>query len=192
MGLATTHYFLNGGSAYAAPGEQAEGSEVSLDFTGSPADGGGVHHYDTARWLVMNESAGGMALSKFPGAPSSLRVGELLGMHSDRNNQWGLGVVRWASSGDAGELEIGVQMLAPSARPVSLRVDGTDAFEQAFLLPELPQLKQPATLVANCGTCQPGGVLEVETQAGGAAMRVRATRLLERTGSFERFQFSTL
>jgi hypothetical protein len=191
VGLATVHYFLNGEIAYSATRDQSEEAKISLDFTGSSVDIGGVHQYDTARWLVNNESAGGMALSKFPGAPSALHVGELLGMRSDRSSQWALGVVRWAGSGDSGDLEIGVQMLAPSARAVTVRAEGEGAFERALLLPELLPLKQSATLVTTCGTYQPGRVLEVETEAGDTSMRVLATRLLECTNSFERFQFTT-
>jgi hypothetical protein len=191
-GLATVHYFLNGESAYTDTRNQSEETEISLNFTGSPVGNTGPHQYESARWLVINESAGGMALSKFPGVPSSVSVGELLGVRSDRSNQWALGVVRRASIGDSGELEIGLQMLAPSAKPVSLRAGREGALELALLLPELPSLKQPATLVTSCGTYQPGHALEVETEAGGAPMRVLATRLLERTNSFVRFQFSAL
>jgi hypothetical protein len=192
VGLATAHYFLNGELAYNATTDQSEEAEFSLNFTGSPAYTGSAQQYDSARWLVINESAGGMALSKFPGVPSALHVGELLGVRSDRSNQWALGVVRGASIGDSGDLEIGLQMLAPSAKAVVVRVGNEGKFKRALLLPELLPLKQPATLVTDCDTYQPGRALEVESEAGGAPMRVLATRLLERTNSFVRFQFSTL
>jgi len=192
VGLATMYYFLNGESAYTLTKSESEESEIDLNFTGSIADTNSQHQYNTARWLVVNESAGGMALSKFPGVPSALRVGELLGLRSDRSDQWSLGVVRWASSGDSGDLEIGSQMLAPSAKAVAVRPDRQGAFERALLLPELPPLKQPPTLVTTCGVYQPARVLEVSMATEGAPTLVLATRLLERTNSFERFQFSAL
>jgi cyclic-di-GMP-binding protein len=192
VGLPTLHYFLIGESAYPASKDQSAESEISLNFTGTSVDTDVEHKYDTARWLVVNESAGGMALSKFPGAPSAVHVGELIGVRSDRSDQWALGVVRRASVGNSGELEIGLQLLSPSAKAVSVWADKQASFEHALLLPELLPLKQPATLVTKCGVYQPGRALELEKDPGGKRMRVLATRLLERTSSFERFQFSQL
>lgn len=192
VGLEAIHYFLNGETDFATIRQQREDAEVSLNFTESPIDKSVSHRFGSARWLVVNESAGGMALSKFPGVPSELTIGELLGMRSDRGNQWSLGVVRWANSGDSGDLEVGAQMLAPGAKAVALRPEGTEHFAKALLLPELLPLQQPVTLVTACGTYQPTRVLEVMMDADGRPVRVLLTRLLERTGSFERFQFSLL
>jgi len=191
-GLEAIHYFLNGETDFAASRQQAEDAEVSLNFTESPIDSSFSHRFNSARWLVVNESAGGMALSKFPGAMSDLRVGELLGMRSDRGSQWSLGVVRWANSGDSGDLEIGAQMLAPTAQAVAVQPENTKDYVKALLLPEMQTLQQPVTLVTACGIYQPTRILEITMKADSKPVRVRLTRLLERTGSFERIQFSTL
>lgn len=191
-GIEAIHYFLNGEADFAAIHQRSEDAEVSLNFTESSIDSSASHRFSSARWLVVNESAGGMALSKFPGAPSELSVGELLGMRSDRGNQWNLGVVRWANSGDSSDLEIGAQMLAPGAKAVAVRPENTGSYAKALLLPELLPLQQPATLVTNCGIYQPARILEIMSEADGKPVRVRLTRLLERTSCFERFQFSLL
>jgi hypothetical protein len=180
VGLEAVHYFLNGES------------EVSLNFTESPIDSSFSHRFNSARWLVVNESAGGMALSKFPGVLSRLSVGELLGMRGDSTNHWSLCAVRWANCEESGDLEIGAQMLAPTAKAIAVRPDKTGHYAKALLLPELLPLQQPATLVTNCGTYQPARVLEIMTEIDSKPVRVRLTRLLERTPSFERFQFSPL
>lgn len=168
-------------------GEDLGGEEAAagLDFTGKPVAA-------VERWLVSNESAGGMALAKFPGASSALGVGSLLALRSDRSPQWGLGIVRWANSGERDELEIGVQMLAPGARAVAVRLDKYQPFQPALLLPELKALKQPATLITAGGIYQPARMLEVQMAPNERPIRLLATRLLERTGSFECFQFSLL
>ena len=191
-GLDAIHYFLNGEVDFAATRQQAEEAEVSLNFTESPIDNSFSHRFNSARWLVTNESAGGMALSKFPGVPSHLSVGELLGMRSDRGSQWSLGVVRWANNSESGDLEIGAQMLAPTAKAVAVKPENTNDCIKALLLPEMQTLQQPATLVTACGIYQPTRILEITMEADSRPVRVRLTRLLERTGSFERFQFNTL
>jgi hypothetical protein len=191
-GLQAVHYFLNGETDFAAIRQQSEDAAVSLNFTESTIDSSASHLYSSARWLVVNESAGGLALSKFPGVPTELSIGELLGMRSDRSGQWSLGVVRWANNGESGDLEIGAQMLAPTAKAVAVRPENSENYAKALLLPELPPLQQPATLVTACGTYHPARMMEVMMEADSKPVRVLLTRLLERTGSFERFQFSQL
>jgi hypothetical protein len=190
VGLEAVHYFLNGETDFAAIHD--EYAKVSLNFTESPIDSSFSHRFSSARWLVVNESAGGMALSKFPGVLSRLSIGELLGMRGDSVNQWSLCAVRWANCEESGDLEIGAQMLAPTAKAVAVRPDKNGHYAKALLLPELLPMQQPATLVTSCGTYQPARVLEVMTEIDSKPVRVRLTRLLERTPSFERFQFSPL
>jgi hypothetical protein len=191
-GLEPAHYFFNGETPFAKIDEENNESEISLNFTNSPDNTDNSRRYDTSRWLVVNESAGGMAISKFPGVSLTLRVGELLGLRRDRDSQLSLGVVRRATSGDSGDLEIGAQMLAPCAKAVAVRPENGGDFTRALLLPALLPLKQPATLITGCGIYQPARVLEVTIDADAAPVRVLATKLIERTNSFERFQFSPL
>lgn len=192
VGLESVHYYLNGEKDFSVSEQGGNDSEDSLNFTGKPAAGAGSNRHAPTRWLIVNESAGGMALSKFPGTQSTVQVGNLLGLRGDRDTRWSLGVVRRASSNDTGDLEIGTQMVAPHARAAAVRPENGGAFERALLLPALPALKQPATLVTSSGIYQPARVLELKTDPEGKAIRVLATRLLERTNSFERFQFSLL
>lgn len=189
IGLDAVHYFLNGEKAYPEmlPAEE----EDSLNFTGQPAASAQPVHTVT-RWLVMNESAGGMALSKFPGVQALVRVGDLLGLRADGDGHWRLAVVRRASSTETGELEIGAQMLAPGGVAAAVRPEGGDKFERALMLPELKALKQPATLVAPVGTYQPARLLEVLVLPDNTVVRILATRLIERTSGFERFQYSLI
>lgn len=192
VGLESVHYYLNGEKDLSETSQDEDESEETLNFTGKPVKKGLSNRNEPSRWLVVNESAGGMALSKFPGTLSTVQVGDLLGLRSDRDAQWNLGVVRRASSNDTGELEIGTQMVAPHAKASAVRPENGDVFVHALLLPELPALKQPATLVTKGGVYQPARVLELKADPEGKAVRILATRLIERTNSFERFQFSLL
>ena len=64
--------------------------------------------------------------------------------------RWCLAVARWIRQDEQGPF-MGVELLAPHARPVAIRVvqskGGQAEFQRAFLLPELKPLGRPATLI---------------------------------------------
>ncbi len=191
IGLNEIYDLLDGNAVVPLAKSQSQDAQPSLNFAeASPQTQEGVA--DVERWLILNESASGMALAKFPGVASRLCVGELLSLRGDRGRYWNLGIVRWANSENSGELEIGVQLLAPGARAVAVRLDKYQAFHPALMLPEVASLKQPATLITPCGIYQPARMLEIALRANEQPIRLLATRLLERTASFECFQFSRL
>ncbi|HSD85361.1 MAG TPA: hypothetical protein VLG46_15975, partial [Anaerolineae bacterium] len=190
-GIHAIHYFLTQEAAHVAS-QQEVGVEtkMTLSFADSPIDSGGGASFNTARWMILNESAGGLALSTVIPSQAALHIGDLLGLKPDSAPNWGLAVVRWAKSanGDAAPLDIGAQMLAPSAQAVSIATAEHDTFEPALLLPELAALKQPASLICARGIYKPARSITLEVD--GRRTNILLTRLLERTSSFERFQFS--
>jgi hypothetical protein len=100
--------------------------------------------------------------------------------------------VRWVLSDNPEHLELGLEELAPTARPVSIRKTrgGEQESERVLLLPEVPSLNQApailAPLFALDSTCELSlGDLQ-------SKLRVRATRLLERTVSVQLIQFSAV
>ena len=189
IGLTAIHYFLTNATAAPEPVHEEE-TAVTLNFADSPIDSGGGTVYKSAYWMVINESAGGLALSKPAMSQDSLRVGELLGLKPGHAGPWGLAVVRWASNGDAGPLQVGAQMVAPSAQGVMIHLAERPHAEPALLLPELASLNQPATLIAARGIYKPARTLQLEEN--GKQADIMLTRLVERANNFERFQFSRL
>lgn len=187
-GLPAIHHFLSGKAGEATP-EVEEPEEISLDLADSPIDSGGST-FRQARWMMVNESAGGMALTKLAEAQVELRVGELLGLRTNSSRQWSLAALRWALGSDHTPLGIGAQLLAPSAQPVMVRPAQQQFAGKALLLPDMPALNQPATLITAPGTYSPARELLLDEQ--GKETRLLATRLVERTASFERFQFSRI
>jgi hypothetical protein len=165
-----------------------EAQEITLNYADSASKQGNDETFSSAYWLVVNESAGGLALCHAPGAQNSVRVGDLLGLRSDQVKHWSIGVVRRVSVDSANKLEIGIQMLAPTAKPAAVRPIDRAEFEIALMLPELSALRKPASLVTSRGLYQPARVLDVDQN--GTVTRVMATKLIERTNSFERFQYS--
>lgn len=176
IGLAAIRHFLDGETAEI---EDAGPAPVQPRFAPS-------------RWLIVNESAGGLALRGMFETLPRLRPGEVIGLKADGGGEWNIAVVRWAQSGQPNKLEIGGQLLAPRAAPARIKpaIAGTAAtFQDALLLPEIPLLKQPETLLAPRGTFGPQRELALEL-GDNAVQFVRAARLVEQTTCFDRFEFS--
>ena len=147
--------------------------------------------FATSEWSVTNESAGGMGLKYISGINHPIRIGEIIGLRSDDSQNWNIGVVRRVFSDNPEHLELGVQMLAPSATPIIIKpvVAGPkETFQAALLLPEIRPLQQPATIVAAPATFR--SKLEYLVYKNNVVSHVRAMRLVEQTASFDQFQFS--
>lgn len=190
-GLRAAHYFLYGEEIHPVAGIlPAQDAEITLQAATSPGARDSQQTFRTSNWVIANESAGGLALRKESEEPVHIRVGEVIGLKPDNAATWNVGVVRWVRSDSPEGLELGVQMLAPNAAPVAIKptIANADAtFQPALLLPELPVMKQAATLLAERGTYQ--GQREFELTQDGVTGYVRATKLVEQTASFEQFQF---
>lgn len=142
-------------------------------------------------WRVADRSLSGLQL-EFSGRslPHKVGVGEALAVRLGADAGKPVGVVRWIRRAGAGTWRCGLQLLAPSASPVSLlsaNARGEPTQSLALLL-ERESALAPPTLLAPRGThadsrqfalCYPG-----ETQ------RVRAGRLLEQSQTVEIFEAS--
>jgi hypothetical protein len=184
IGLNAAHYFLNGEQHYAPPTDE---SEIAMDGDFTRITGSRNHR--ASRWQVLNISAGGMALRKLPAVEETVRVGELLSVRNEKEARWSVGVLRWANNG-AEQLEVGAQLIAPEASAAGARPVDKQKFEPVLVLPGITALKQQPSIVARNGLYSPARVLELHEM--GKVSRIMVTKLVERTNSFERFQFSYL
>ena len=148
--------------------------------------------YRVDTWQVRDESAGGVALSRTGDGAAYVRVGDLLGIEDREAGEWRIGVARWLKSPESGEVEMGMEMLAPKVAPVAVRpAEGPAAarYVQALVLPAIPALHQPVTLLLTRDTCQPGQDLHLK-DSDEPPRRVRVLKLVERTGAFDQVVFA--
>jgi len=149
-------------------------------------------------WKMVNVSAGGYCLLWDNPETTRAQVGELLGIReeSDPNTfHWRLGVIRWLKYTDKRGLDLGVQMLSPGAVGIAARSDKKGRtrdgdYTRGLLLPEIASLQQQATLLLPSPPFQPGDTAIANCH--GRDVRVRLTKLVENTGSFAQFQFTSL
>lgn len=191
VGLRAIHYFLNGQTPFQPPetGAAPEG-DITIAAVAPMAGATAGRHFDSGRWEIVNESAGGLALRMISGDPLHIRVGEVVGLKTGQGDDWSIGAVRWVQSDNPEHLEVGIQMLAPNALPTEIKptiAAAGDITQPALLLPEMPVLKQPAALLAPRGLYR--NQREYRVGHGGGAKTVRAVKLLEQTVGYELFQF---
>lgn len=155
-------------------------------------DKGAAARASSGEWMVTNESPRGFALMHVSGPIESIRVGEVIGLRTREAETCHICVVRWVLSDNPEHVELGLEELAPTARPISIRKTREESAEvqPVLLLPEVPSLNQAPALLAPLvpldSTCELNlGDLQ-------SRLRVRATRLLERTVSVQVVQFSAV
>ena len=143
-----------------------------------------------SRWQILNISPTGMAIRRHPTAEKNIKIGGLLGVKIKDEAKWSLAIVRWASCGTKERLDIGVQLIAPYAQHGIAKIDDREDDEHILLLPEIPAVRQIASLILPKGIFEPAKQLTVISN--NQSKRVLLTRMIERSQYFERIQYSVI
>jgi len=130
--------------------------------------------------------------------PGHAQPGEILGfLESDDNSlkQWSVGVVRWVRRLLKGtSLQMGVQLLAPDAKPVNIQLRNSkgdeNEFQRALLLPELSAVGQPQSLVTNQLSFSVNSKIRVHDQD--RQFEARLSKEIAASSSFKQFQFEKI
>lgn len=125
--------------------------------------------------------------------PPNLQTGELIGLRDESDPRWCLAVARWIRQSEEGPF-MGVELLAPQARPIAIRLvqsKGTQMeFQRAFLLPELKPLGRPASLITPAAPFKGGQ--KIQLRENGKQNTAQLGDCLLKTGSFNQFTFRVL
>ena len=145
--------------------------------------------YLTNQCEILNQSASGLALRKTPDSKPLVAVGEIIGVKLPEHDSWNVGAARWVQSNDAQEIELGIQLIAPSGVPLMIEAASGPLVRkrEALLLPGVEALRQVPTILAPRDTFREGMEYKLEYQD--RIDGIRATRLVEQTTHFELFQF---
>ncbi len=147
---------------------------------------------DTYTWQILNDSAGGYRLALAGDENARVKVGELIGINRNGGDkEWETGVVRWLQQGSEGQLEVGVQVLGPQARPVLVNNEraagkATDS-QYALLLEEIPAIKQPGSLITPSLLFKTGNRLSVNAPSLHTTLELKG--ILQDSGAFTQFAY---
>lgn len=112
-----------------------------------------------SQWMVTNESPDGCSMMHVSGKTTKLRVGDLVAIRADpdgaaASTNWSVCIVRWGISENPEHIELGLQILAPTALPAVLSLPHAStegAQTSAILLPGIPPLRPHDALVVHTG-----------------------------------------
>ncbi|PKO45912.1 MAG: hypothetical protein CVU29_08100 [Betaproteobacteria bacterium HGW-Betaproteobacteria-22] len=146
-------------------------------------------HSAPSRWKVLNMSANGISIRRHHTAEKNITIGELIAVRAKNEMHWAIGLVRWANCGTRDRLDIGVQLIAPSATNAIAHTLEHNASHGVLLLPEILTIKQPATIITPTGLYQPGQKCMMTHD--NIKTHILLTKVIERTHAIERFEFTT-
>ncbi|MEQ8691544.1 MAG: hypothetical protein RIC89_12035 [Pseudomonadales bacterium] len=149
--------------------------------------------YDHYELTAMDTSPGGYRLRWDEPMPAGVQVGDLVGLRDENDSRWCVAVLRWISGqGEFGE--IGLQLLAPRAIPVAVRLiqkkGGSAGYSRGLLLPGLEAIGQAATMITPSLPFKAGQKIIIHRQ--GLQSTGMLQEVLLNTESFNQFSFRML
>ena len=200
-GFEAAHFHMYGRQAFRAPArddsalrrereefETFGGRRHSQESTQQTAD---MHVEDWQvmdDWRLLNESAAGLRIVRPLREGVRIGAGLLIAIKVEGSQRFTLASVRWALRGSENSLVAGIQLFPGEPRPAAIRVldpaEKTPAWRQCFLLPEIPALREPASLVVPAGTFKLDRNVEIMVDQEPKLMKL--FRVLDRGTEFER------
>jgi hypothetical protein len=144
-------------------------------------------------WTLLNESPSGYAIAHVVGEITGIVPGCAVGLRTGAGAAWQICLVRWARSKSSSHVELGLEVLAPSAQPVRIQALTSRNPEPpipALLLPALPGLNRSEAILAVRGdyNARPFTLLQ-EHEARLQVVECMPHRSLIETSSIEVFEF---
>ena len=200
-GLDAIHYYLSG-KIFRQPGHGSSLSKQQAEeiatfgrvATRHEDDYSQMHGYAVEEWQVLDESAAGLRLARpLRQAGGRIGGGQLAAISPGGARGFLLAVARWSRIAGGTELQAGLNILPGIPLPVALRGTGLSAanekYRQGFVLPAVPALKEPETVIVPAGWFRSGRIIELY---GESSRQIRLTKALDRGSDFERATFDSL
>jgi hypothetical protein len=105
-------------------------------------------------WTMLNEGPSGYAIVHVVGAVTGIIPGCAVGLRTGAGAAWQICLVRWARSKNSLHVEMGLEVLSPSATPVRIQALNSRHQEPpvaALLLPALPTINRGESILAGRG-----------------------------------------
>ena len=145
---------------------------------------------------MLNNGNGGYCISWENASTSKVAIGSLIGVAKyefNEEGEWSIGIVRWIKNISDNAIQIGVQLISPDAQAVAAKnisdKNRPGEYTRCLLLPEIRTIKQPQTLITQ-------SLFKindrVELDVHGQTIKVKLTKVIESSGTFNQFLFSII
>lgn len=150
--------------------------------------------YDVHQCQIVNISPGGYCIEWAGEVAAGVRAGEVIGLRETTQPAWSIGVIRWVKQLPGHGAQLGIEVLAPKAKPCGARVikktGESSEYMRTLMLPELKSIGRPATLITPALTFRAG--YKVGLNVDGEEAKIHLSRQVSATQSFSQFEFSQL
>ena len=196
--LEAVHFQLSGRQVFRAPTRsdtalrrEREELETFGNHNRHPEDTGDKVDSHIESWHIVDESAGGMRITRPLKEGARIGTGLLIAVKTADSQRFALGNVRWALREGDNSLAAGIQLFPGEARPVAIRVVESGAagssWRQGFLLPAIAAINESASVVVPAGTFRLDRSIEV--MVDGKPQMLKLFRMLDRGFEFERCNY---
>jgi hypothetical protein len=148
--------------------------------------------YPSYQVPLINTSPGGYCLQWQGPIPSNIQAGEILSIRETAQQPWRIAVIRWIRHIKQTGTQIGVELLAPSAKPCGVQLlqktGDPSEYLRGLLLPEISAIGQPATLITPRLPFQTGH--KVSIRFADTEGKCQLEKRVSATGSFSQFELS--
>ena len=127
-----------------------------------------------------------------------MRLGpdQLIAVRPTNANAFLVGIVSWVKVTQTGQLHIGVRYLPGLPQAIAMKATGvnltvSDKYVAALLLPAVPALKTPASLIAPRDWFKPARVVEI-VQVDKKKLLLKMELSIERGSDYERISFTEI
>lgn len=149
---------------------------------------------ELSEWTVVNESAGGFAITHLDGFVEGVVSGGVVALRAEAEESWTICLVRWSRNDNPDHLELGLEILSVGAQAVSIAfrsgaADAARTVHQALLLPATPALRPKFAILAPAGSNTARRFVLVAQTRNVYVTQGRLISLDLRTATVELFQF---
>lgn len=185
---------IDAGSAAANNPLQAELIECSTEEDTDDTGGEQPALYPVYSLDIVNQSPGGYCLAWHNTVPPQLQTGEIIALRDDESMPWTTAVVCWIQQTSSTVAQIGIELLAPNAQHCGLQLLGgkneSSFFLRALLVPEIPFLSRPASVIGPRIPFQEGHKVAINLQ--GKELKAVLNKRIKQTGSISQFEYRLL
>lgn len=143
---------------------------------------------------IVNQSPGGYCLAWQNTVPSQLQTGEIIALRDDETMPWTTAVVSWIRQTSSTTTQMGIELIAPNAQHCGLQLlrgkNESSFFLRALLVPEIPVLSRPASVIGPRIPFQEGHKVAINLQ--GKELKAILNKRVKQTGSISQFEYRLL
>ncbi len=145
---------------------------------------------------ILDISPGGYRLKLEGDLPKQTQTDEIIGLletDDEGGHQWNIGIIRWIQRTSTDELSAGIQLISPNAKPVTTHLKNSktsNSEHRSLLLPSLPHIGQPATIITPTIPYEVGKVVSLNEE--GKDKEIILKELLQAGRSYSRYTFKEL